>query len=45
MYIALTMGITDKWGVCLNNAGKDCLHSGLARASDDGAIVGPVKGC
>jgi hypothetical protein len=38
------MGIADEQGACLNNIDKDSLHSGLAWASDGGAVVGPVKG-
>jgi hypothetical protein len=42
--IALRMGITDEWGVCLYNTSEDSLHSGLAWASDDGSIESPEKG-
>jgi hypothetical protein len=44
MFIALRMGITDEEGVCQNNTGEDSLCSGLASATVDGAIFGPVKG-
>jgi hypothetical protein len=44
MFVVLRTGITDKRGACLINTGGDSLRIGLAWASDDGAIRGPVKG-
>jgi hypothetical protein len=44
MFIVLGTGSTDERGARLNNTGGDSLRSGIALASDDGAIGGHEKG-